>query len=105
MEVTLVTLTTSKVKSTEAISALRSLSRSNLAESDEVPLKFVRDKLFKPFVTTNGNAGMGIGVYEAREVARGLGGSLDVESQPGEGTKFSLTIPVSENDGVEPVKN
>ena len=67
--------------------------------------KFVRDKLFKPFVTTKGNAGMGIGVYEARVVARGLGGSLDVESQPGKGTRFSLTIPVSENDGVEPVKN
>jgi putative PEP-CTERM system histidine kinase len=67
--------------------------------------KFIRDKLFRPFVTTKGNAGMGIGVYEAREVARELGGTIEVESQPGKGTKFTLTIPVSGNNGIGPIEN
>ena len=28
---------------------------------------FIQERLFKPFQTTKGNAGMGIGVYESRE--------------------------------------
>lgn len=61
---------------------------------------FIRDRLFRPFETTKGNAGMGIGVFEAREVVRGMGGELTVKSQPGEGTCFSLRLPVmSEHKG------
>lgn len=54
--------------------------------------QFIRDRLFKPFDTTKGNAGMGIGVYESREVIRSLGGSLNVESEPGQGTTFRITL-------------
>lgn len=54
---------------------------------------FVRDRLFQPFDTSKGTTGMGIGAFEAREFARGLGGELDVASVPGEGTRFSLRIP------------
>ena len=35
---------------------------------------FIRGRLFKPFDTTKGNAGMGIGMYESREFIRMLGG-------------------------------
>lgn len=66
---------------------------------------FVKKKLFKPFVTTKGNAGMGIGVFEAREVVRSLGGTIDVESQPGKGTMFLLKIPLKNNDGIEVPEN
>ena len=41
---------------------------------------FVRESLFRPFRTTKGNAGMGVGVYEAREFAHALGGDLDRKS-------------------------
>jgi putative PEP-CTERM system histidine kinase len=54
--------------------------------------QFIRNRLFKPFDTTKGNAGMGIGVYESREVIRSLGGSLNVESEPGQGTTFRITL-------------
>jgi putative PEP-CTERM system histidine kinase len=54
---------------------------------------FIRDGLFTPFVTTKGNAGMGIGVYEARKYIQEVGGQLTVESQPQQGTTFSLTLP------------
>lgn len=55
--------------------------------------KFVRDRLFKPFDTTKGNAGMGIGVYECREFIWSQGGEIMVESTPGEGTVFRVTLP------------
>lgn len=54
---------------------------------------FIKDRLFKPFDTTKGNAGMGIGVYEAREYIQGLGGKITVESMPGQGTSFIIALP------------
>jgi len=51
---------------------------------------FIRDKLFTPFQTTKGNAGMGIGVYEAKRFIEQVGGQLNVESRVGEGTRFYL---------------
>jgi putative PEP-CTERM system histidine kinase len=56
--------------------------------------EFIRDRLFQPFETTKGNAGMGVGVYESREFIRALGGDIEVESQVGKGTRFTLSIPV-----------
>ena len=56
---------------------------------------FIRSRLFKPFDTTKGNAGMGIGVYESLEAMKSMGGDMDVISKPGEGTLFILTIPLT----------
>ena len=53
---------------------------------------FIRDELFKPFRSTK-NGGFGIGAFEAREIARAHGGRLDVDSRPGEGTRFTVTLP------------
>jgi putative PEP-CTERM system histidine kinase len=60
---------------------------------------FVRQRLFKPFDTTKGNAGMGIGMYESREFIRQQGGDIDVRSEPGKGTTISLHIPASQPFG------
>lgn len=54
---------------------------------------FIRYRLFKPFDTTKGNAGMGIGMYESREFIRELGGEIQISSTPGEGTTVVLRIP------------
>lgn len=54
---------------------------------------FIRARLFRPFQTTKGNSGMGIGVYEAREFVRSLGGDVQVESKPGQGTIFRIYLP------------
>lgn len=56
--------------------------------------QFVRERLFKPFDTTKGNAGMGIGVFEARQIVEQLGGSIEVQSQLQMGTKFTLKLPL-----------
>ncbi|MCH9673373.1 MAG: PEP-CTERM system histidine kinase PrsK [Gammaproteobacteria bacterium] len=56
--------------------------------------RFISERLFKPFETTKGNAGMGIGVYETREFARSRGGDLQVQSKVGAGTTFTLSLPL-----------
>jgi putative PEP-CTERM system histidine kinase len=53
---------------------------------------FIKDRLFRPFETTKGNAGMGIGVYESREFIRSLGGKIQVESHVGVGTVFTIEL-------------
>ncbi len=54
---------------------------------------FIKNNLFKPFKTTKGSKGMGIGVYEAREIILAIGGQIEVSSEVDVGTCFKLTIP------------
>lgn len=56
---------------------------------------FIKNNLFKPFKTTKGSKGMGIGVYEAREIILAIGGQIEVSSKVGVGTCFRLTIPAA----------
>ncbi len=55
---------------------------------------FIRDRLFKPFDTTKGSAGMGVGVYEAQQFVQQAGGTINVESELGQGTMFEVFIPL-----------
>ncbi|WP_413284621.1 XrtA/PEP-CTERM system histidine kinase PrsK [Vibrio sp. MA40-2] len=55
--------------------------------------EFVEHRLFKPFDTTKGNSGMGIGAYDAKKMIEQLGGYVEVQTSPGKGAKFSLHIP------------
>ena len=62
-----------------------------IAESD-------RSRLFQPFTQldsglTRRHGGTGLGLYNSNCLARLLGGHIDVESVPGEGSTFSLIIP------------
>ena len=57
--------------------------------------EFVSERLFKPFDTTKGSKGMGIGAYQVREYVRSLGGRVDVASLPGKGTRMTLRIPLA----------
>ena len=76
--------------------------RDNGCGMDE---RFIRERLFRPFTTTKGNAGMGIGVYESREFARAAGGELTVASQPGKGATFFLRLPRIENPQVVSIES
>jgi signal transduction histidine kinase len=55
--------------------------------------QFVQERLFKPFDTTKGSQGMGIGAYQLREYVRSLGGSVQVASVPARGTTFVVRLP------------
>jgi len=57
--------------------------------------RFISERLFRPFDTTKGNAGMGVGVYESREFVIEAGGDLDVTSTPGQGTTFRVRLPLA----------
>lgn len=61
---------------------------------------FLRDRLFRPFDSTKGSKGMGIGAYQAREYIRQLGGTVDVRSAPRQGTTFSFSLPSAAQAGV-----
>jgi len=50
-------------------------------------------RLFEPFFTTRAE-GTGLGLAIARGVARGHGGDILLESSPGEGSSFTLTLPL-----------
>jgi putative PEP-CTERM system histidine kinase len=57
--------------------------------------EFVRTVLFKPFHSSK-PSGFGIGAFEAREMIRGMGGRLEVESHEGLGTRFVVHLPLAE---------
>jgi putative PEP-CTERM system histidine kinase len=56
--------------------------------------QFISERLFRPFDTTKGNAGMGVGMFESREFVRTFGGSIGVDSIPGEGTLIRVRLPL-----------
>jgi len=57
--------------------------------------EFVRHRLFRPFDTTKGSQGMGVGAYQAREFIVASGGLMKVDSQPGAGTTINIQLPAS----------
>jgi len=56
---------------------------------------FVRDRLFRPFDSTKGARGMGIGAYQIRETLRLARGDIEVRSEPGRGTELKMKIPLA----------
>jgi signal transduction histidine kinase len=62
--------------------------------------EFVRDRLFRPFDSTKGAKGMGIGAYQIRETLRVAGGDVDVSSEIGKGTIVRMRLPLAQVPGV-----
>ncbi|WNC72525.1 PEP-CTERM system histidine kinase PrsK [Thalassotalea psychrophila] len=58
--------------------------------------EFINEQLFKPFSTTKGNAGMGIGVFEAKQFIEEMHGQISVESTVGKGSLFTIKLPLGE---------
>jgi putative PEP-CTERM system histidine kinase len=79
------------------ITLTKNQNRINIVVSDNgcgMSGSFIKTRLFKPFDTTKGNAGMGIGVFEAKQFFESIEGSLTVESVEGQGTKMIISLPL-----------
>jgi len=55
----------------------------------------IAQRLFRPFATTKGRRGTGLGLYISRQIAREAGGDLGLTAPPGFGARFVLSLPVA----------
>ncbi|HET6230247.1 MAG TPA: HAMP domain-containing sensor histidine kinase [Longimicrobiaceae bacterium] len=51
------------------------------------------ERIFQPFVSTKGK-GMGLGLAICKEIVEGHAGRLEVQSREGEGTSFTILLPL-----------
>jgi len=54
-----------------------------------------KDQIFSKFYSTKGSRGTGLGLFIAQKVVAQHGGQIHVESEPGEGTRFTVTMPAA----------
>ncbi|MCK5915544.1 MAG: PEP-CTERM system histidine kinase PrsK, partial [Deltaproteobacteria bacterium] len=57
-------------------------------------VEFIDNRLFKPFSTTK-TKGLGIGLYQCKQIVEAHGGQIEVASEIGIGTTFVVTLPGS----------
>lgn len=58
--------------------------------------------LFEPFFTTKGTHGTGLGLAVSWGIVDGHGGTIDVSSAEGRGTRFTVRLPLSPAPELEP---
>lgn len=58
-----------------------------------IPVEKLND-IFRPFVSTKGSKGTGLGLPVSRKIMREHGGDITVESKVGKGSKFILRLPM-----------
>jgi signal transduction histidine kinase len=55
-----------------------------------------KDRIFEPFFTTREHgAGTGIGLFVVRQALADMGGDIRVESEPGQGATFIVSLPTT----------
>jgi signal transduction histidine kinase len=60
------------------------------------------DRLFRPFASTKGKTGTGLGLYISRMIVREAGGTLSVDPAHSPGTRFVCRIPCAPVEGAAP---
>lgn len=57
----------------------------------------LQHRLFRPFVTTKGRQGTGLGLYISRQILRDAGGEIEVEPSASGGARFHIRLPVAQD--------
>jgi len=73
----------------------------SIADSGTGMTATVKSRLFDPFFTTKGRGGTGMGLAVSFGIIRRHNGTIDVESEPGQGTTFRISLPLA--DAGQPV--
>jgi signal transduction histidine kinase len=58
-------------------------------------------ELFRPFVSTKGASGTGLGLAVSRKIVREHGGEILVDSEVGKGSTFTIRLPLRGPGGAE----
>ncbi len=66
-----------------------------------IPPEKIND-IFRPFVSTKGSRGTGLGLPVSRKIFREHGGDIVVESIPGKGSKFIMRLPMRSSVANDP---
>jgi putative PEP-CTERM system histidine kinase len=61
---------------------------------------FIRTRLFQPFASTK-ESGFGVGAFEARSLVAAMGGRIEVDSRPGQGSRFTIFLPLGETGFID----
>jgi signal transduction histidine kinase len=66
----------------------------NLIDTGNGMTPEVAARAFQPFYSTR-NGGTGLGLPTTRKIVQGHGGTIDVQSEIGRGTKFTIRLPAA----------